>query len=104
MVGQAINNSVFRYFFEKEKLTRPNFIDWYRNMRIVLTVEDKLTYLEHLIPIALVPAPRQQLPQDVLAAHTRCVKTSKEIACLMLVNITPELQMNLEHFAAYDML
>ncbi|GKD64321.1 hypothetical protein Tco_1306429 [Tanacetum coccineum] len=41
----VVNNLVFRTFFEKEKLTGPKFIGWYRNLRIVLSVEDKLTYL-----------------------------------------------------------
>ncbi|GJS36689.1 hypothetical protein Tco_0535071 [Tanacetum coccineum] len=57
MTTQVVNNSDFRTFFEKEKLTRANFIDWYRNLRIMLSIEDKLTYLEHLIPTAPVPAP-----------------------------------------------
>nr|GEW05521.1 (E)-beta-ocimene synthase, chloroplastic-like [Tanacetum cinerariifolium] len=46
---------------------------------IVLSVKDKLTYLEHPIPIAPVLAPRQVLPQDVLAAHATWVKASKEL-------------------------
>ncbi|GKG34301.1 hypothetical protein Tco_0436997, partial [Tanacetum coccineum] len=56
MTTSVVNNSVFRIFFEKEKLTGANFIDWYCNLRIVLSVEDKLTYLEHRIPVAPVPA------------------------------------------------
>ncbi|GJW80388.1 hypothetical protein Tco_0144363 [Tanacetum coccineum] len=90
MVGQAINSSVFRSFFEKDKLSGPNFIDGYRNLRIVLTTEDKLTYLEHPILIAPVRAPGRQLPPDVLVAHTHWVKASKENSCLVLVNMTPE--------------
>nr|GEV33701.1 hypothetical protein [Tanacetum cinerariifolium] len=43
-----------RGFFEKQKLTGPNFIDWYRQLRIVLSIEDKLNYLEQPIPPALV--------------------------------------------------
>ncbi|GKA14487.1 cysteine-rich receptor-like protein kinase 26 [Tanacetum coccineum] len=42
--------------------------------------------------------------QDVLNVHAEWVKTSKEIACLMLESMTPELQKNMEHFGAYDML
>nr|GEW65598.1 hypothetical protein [Tanacetum cinerariifolium] len=52
MTTSVINNSVFRGFFEKQKLTGPIFIDWYRQLRIVLSVEDKLNYLEHHIPVA----------------------------------------------------
>ncbi|GJU14696.1 hypothetical protein Tco_1142662 [Tanacetum coccineum] len=80
MTTTVVNNSVLRIFFEKHKLTGPNFIDWYRNIRIVMLVEDKLTYLEHPIPVVPVPAPGQELPLNVLAAHTTWVKASKEIA------------------------
>ncbi|GKE66220.1 hypothetical protein Tco_1520381 [Tanacetum coccineum] len=55
MTTSSANNLVFRGFFEKQKLTGPNFIDWYRQLRIVLSVEDKLNYLEQPIPPALVP-------------------------------------------------
>nr|GEU98835.1 hypothetical protein [Tanacetum cinerariifolium] len=50
-------------FFEKQKLTGPNFIDWYRQLRIVLSIEDKLNYLEQPIP----PAP--VAPVEPLHAH-----------------------------------
>ncbi|GKE83971.1 hypothetical protein Tco_1557713 [Tanacetum coccineum] len=49
-------NSVFRSFFEKQKLTGPNFIDWYRQLRLVLSTEDKEKYLEQPIPAAPVAA------------------------------------------------
>ncbi|GJY18612.1 zinc finger, CCHC-type containing protein [Tanacetum coccineum] len=70
MTTIVVNNSVFKGFFEKQKLTRPNFIDWYRQLQIVLLVEDKLYYLEHPIPDAPVRAPGQQIPPEALAAHT----------------------------------
>nr|GFC44684.1 zinc finger, CCHC-type [Tanacetum cinerariifolium] len=62
MTTSVRNNSVFRSFFEKQKLTGPNFIEWYRKLWIVLSVEDKENYLEHHIPVAPVAAPRQQVP------------------------------------------
>ncbi|GJW02160.1 zinc finger, CCHC-type containing protein, partial [Tanacetum coccineum] len=87
-----------RGIFEKQKLTRPNFIDWYRQLRIVLSVEDKLNYLEHPIPVALVPAHAgQQVPPEALAAHAAWVKGQKEIAGLMLVTMEPDIQQNLEN-------
>nr|GEV41621.1 hypothetical protein [Tanacetum cinerariifolium] len=52
MTTSSANNSVFWGFFEKQKLTGPNFIDWYRQLRIVLSIEDKLNYLEQTIPSA----------------------------------------------------
>nr|GEU49928.1 hypothetical protein [Tanacetum cinerariifolium] len=56
MTTLVVNNSVLRGFFEKQKLIGPNFIDWYRQLRIVLSVKDKLNYLEHLILAAPVSA------------------------------------------------
>ncbi|GKE17477.1 zinc finger, CCHC-type containing protein, partial [Tanacetum coccineum] len=96
---------VFRGFFEKQKLTGPNFIDWYRKLRIVLSVEDKLDYLERPIPPAPVLAQAgQQVASEALAAHTAWVKGSKEIAGLMRMTMEPDIQRNLENLSAYDML
>nr|GFA20761.1 zinc finger, CCHC-type [Tanacetum cinerariifolium] len=94
MTTSVVKNSVFRTFFEKEKLIGANFIDWYQNLHIMPSVEDKLTYLEHPIPFAHVPAHGQVLPQDVLAAHATLVKASKEIDGLMFITMVPELQKN----------
>ncbi|GKE30336.1 hypothetical protein Tco_1445720, partial [Tanacetum coccineum] len=70
MTTTVVNNSVFRAFFEKQRLTGPNFIDWYRNLRIVLSVKDKLPYLEQPIPTMPVLPAGQVLPPDVLNTHT----------------------------------
>ncbi|GJS45099.1 ribonuclease H-like domain-containing protein [Tanacetum coccineum] len=70
MTTSVVNNSVFKGFFEKQKLSGPNFIDWYRQLRIVRSVEDKLNYLEHPIPAAPVPAQAgQQVAPKALATH-----------------------------------
>ncbi|GJR13108.1 zinc finger, CCHC-type containing protein [Tanacetum coccineum] len=69
MTTSVGNNSVFRSFFEKQKLTEPNFIDWYRQLRLILSTEDKENYLEHPIPVAPVAQPGQQVPPEALAAH-----------------------------------
>ncbi|GJU88152.1 zinc finger, CCHC-type containing protein [Tanacetum coccineum] len=103
MTTSVVNNSVFRGFFEKQKLTGPNFIDWYRQLRIVLSVEDKLYYLEQPIPPAHVPAQAgQQVAPKALAAHAAWVKGSKEIARLMLMTMEPDIQQNLENLGAYE--
>ncbi|GJS21544.1 putative retrotransposon ty1-copia subclass protein [Tanacetum coccineum] len=92
MTTTVVNNSVFRAFFEKQRLTGPNFIDWYRNLRIVLSIEDKLPLLEQPIPAMPVPPARQVLPPDVLATHSAWVKASKEISGLMLVTMDPDIK------------
>ncbi|GJU80542.1 hypothetical protein Tco_1282907 [Tanacetum coccineum] len=104
MTTSVINNLVFMTFFEKEKLTGANVIDWYRNHRIVLLVEDKLTYLEHPIPVAPIPAPGKVVPQDVLTNHATWFKVSKEIVGLMLMTMVLKHQKNLEQLGAYAML
>nr|GFA46024.1 zinc finger, CCHC-type [Tanacetum cinerariifolium] len=104
MTTSSTNNSVFRGFFEKQKLTGPNFIDWYRQIRIVLSIEDKLNYLElHIPPVPVAPA-GQQIAPEILAAHTAWVKGSKEIAGLMLMTMEPEIQRNLEPLHTHEML
>nr|GEW76596.1 retrotransposon protein, putative, Ty1-copia subclass [Tanacetum cinerariifolium] len=104
MTTSVGNNSVFRSFFEKQKLTGPNFIDWYRQLRLVLSTEDKKNYLEHPIPAAPVAPPGQQVPPQAIAAHAAWVKGQKEVAVLMLLTMDLEIQRNLAHLDAYDML
>ncbi|GJW23318.1 zinc finger, CCHC-type containing protein [Tanacetum coccineum] len=104
MTTSVGNNSVFRSFFEKQKLTGPNFIDWYRQLRLVLSTEDKENYLEHPIPAAPVAQPGQQVPPEALAAHAAWVKGQKEVAVLMLLTMDLDIQRNLAHLGAYDML
>ncbi|GJX23885.1 hypothetical protein Tco_0228330 [Tanacetum coccineum] len=105
MTTSVVTNSVFRDFFKKQKLSGPNFIDWYRQLRIVLSVMDKLDYLEQPIPPALVPAQAgQQVAPEALAAHVAWVKGSKEIARIMLMTMEPEIQLYLENLNAYEML
>nr|GEU98107.1 zinc finger, CCHC-type [Tanacetum cinerariifolium] len=104
MTTSSANNSVFRGFFEKQKLTGPNFIDWYRQLRIVLSIEDKLNYLEQpILPAPIAPAGQHVAP-EILAAHNSWIKLSKEIAGLMLMTMEPEIQRNLEHLYAHEML
>ncbi|GJY28817.1 zinc finger, CCHC-type containing protein [Tanacetum coccineum] len=104
MTTSSANNSVFRGFFEKQKLIGPNFIDWYRQLRIVLSIEDKLNYLEQPLPPVLVAPEGQQVALEIIAAHTAWIKGSKEIVGLMLMTMEPEIQRNLENLHAYEML
>nr|GEY05239.1 zinc finger, CCHC-type [Tanacetum cinerariifolium] len=66
MTTSSGNNSIFRDFFEKQKLTGPNFIDWYRQLKVALSIEDKLNYLEQLIsPAPVAPAKRLGHPMTL---------------------------------------
>nr|GFA58476.1 hypothetical protein [Tanacetum cinerariifolium] len=104
MTTSSANNSVFMGFFEKQKMTGPNFIDWYQQLRIVLSIENKLNYLKQPIPPAPVAPTGQHVAPKILAAHNAWIKGSKEIAGLMLMTMEPEIQRNLELFHAHEML
>ncbi|GJS14223.1 zinc finger, CCHC-type containing protein [Tanacetum coccineum] len=71
---------------------------------VVLSIEDKLNYLEQPLPPAPVALAGQQVAPEILAAHNAWVKGSKEIARLMLMTMDSEIQQNLENLHAYDML
>ncbi|GKA63877.1 zinc finger, CCHC-type containing protein [Tanacetum coccineum] len=79
MTTSVGNNSVFRSFFEKQKLTGPNFIDCCTTWRAIILLRD-------------------------LAAHAAWVKGQKEVAVLMLLTMDLDIQRNLAHLGAYDML
>ncbi|GKE31462.1 hypothetical protein Tco_1450784 [Tanacetum coccineum] len=74
MTTSVGNNSVFRSFFEKQKLIGPNFIDWYKQLRLVLSTEDKENYLEQPIPEVPIAPFGQQVPPAADAAHAAWVK------------------------------
>ncbi|GJV31874.1 hypothetical protein Tco_1392274 [Tanacetum coccineum] len=104
MTTTVVNNSLFRSLFEKQKLNGNNFMEWYRNLRIMLSTEDKLPFLEQPIPTLPVPPAGQANPPDVVTTHQAQVKAQKEIDGLMLMTMNPDIQKNLEHLGAFDML
>ncbi|GJZ43540.1 hypothetical protein Tco_0590795 [Tanacetum coccineum] len=104
MTTTVVNNSLFRSFFEKQKLTGNNFLEWYRNLRIVLSTEDKLPFLEQSVPVLPVPPQGQENPPDVIAQHQAWFKAQKEIVGLMLMTMDLEIQKTLENLGSNDML
>lgn len=75
----AINNSnlPLRSVHENDKLVGPNFIDWYRNLRIVLKLENKLYVLEQ--PIPETPSPSTTwFERD---AHQKHYDDALEVSC-----------------------
>ena len=98
--NQTINNSSIRSILEKEKLIGNNFLDWYRNLRIVLKAKQKFYHLKEPLP----EAPPANSTATIRNACTRRVNEQQEVACLMLASMIPELQKNLEDLAAFDVL
>ncbi|GJY06614.1 hypothetical protein Tco_0373668 [Tanacetum coccineum] len=104
MTTTVVNNSLFRSLFEKQNLTGNNFMEWYRNLRILLSTKDKLPFPEQPIPTLPVPPEGQANPPNIITTHQAWVKAQKEIVGLMLMTIDPKIQKTLEHLGAYDML
>ncbi|GJY59715.1 retrotransposon protein, putative, ty1-copia subclass [Tanacetum coccineum] len=73
-------------------------------LRIVLSIEDKLNYLEQPIPPAPVAPKGQLVASEITVAHIAWIKGSKEIVGLMLMTMEPEIQQNLENLHAHEML
>jgi len=85
---------------EKEKLNGANFIDWYRNLRIVLRNEKKEYVLEQPYP--------DDLPDGANAAARRAYEKhcndSLEVSCLMLATMSSDLQKHYENADAHTMI
>ncbi|XP_074570705.1 uncharacterized protein LOC141827377 [Curcuma longa] len=93
------NNFSLRSVLDKDKLNGANFLDWYRNLRIVLTQERKLYVLEQPIP----EAPPANAPQADRDAHKKHQDDALDVSCLMLTTMNSELQKQHEFMTAYDM-
>ena len=79
-----------RSILEKDKLTGTNFLDWFRNVRIVLTQERKLYVLENPIPAQ----PAANAPRAQRDADEKHVNDSVDVACLMLGYISGKCSKN----------
>jgi len=98
--SSPISNFCLKGLLEKEKLTGLNFIDWLRNLRIVLRMEGKIQSIE--VPLPEAPAPRAT--QALRDHYESRLKESNEVACLMLATMIPELQKGMESLGAFTML
>ena len=54
MASNTLNNLSLQSILKNDKLIGTNFLDWYRNLKIVLKHEQKLYVLEQPIPEPLV--------------------------------------------------
>ena len=100
MAAPAPSNFNLRSILEKEKLTGTNFMDWYRNLRIVLRQEHKEFVLTEPFPA--------NLPNNVPAAqrreHEKRCNDYLDISCLMLATMSPELQRQYEALDAHTII
>ncbi|GJR10767.1 zinc finger, CCHC-type containing protein [Tanacetum coccineum] len=103
MTTTVVNNLLFRSLFEKQKLTGNNFLEWYRNLRIVLYTEDKLPFLEQPIPALPVPPQGQANTPDVIQKtleHLGANDMLKELKALYVQQADQELLQTVREFHA----
>ncbi|KAJ9565666.1 hypothetical protein OSB04_001632 [Centaurea solstitialis] len=96
----STNNLSLRSILEKDKLTGSNFLDWERNLMIVLRYERKWYVLEE----PLREAPPANAPAAARNAHKKHSDDLLDVACLMLATMSPDLQAGLINTNAYDMI
>ncbi|KAJ9544491.1 hypothetical protein OSB04_024198 [Centaurea solstitialis] len=96
----STNNLSLRSILEKDKLTGSNFLDWERNLMIVLRHERKWYVLEE----PLGEAPPANTPAAARNAHKKHSDDLLDVACLMLATMSPDLQAGLINTNAYDMI
>ena len=98
----ATNNTPtlsLRLVLEKDKLNGTNFLDWHRNLRIVLMQEMKLYVLDEPIPEEpATNAPRAQ--RDTYIKHHDLV----DVKCLTLATMESELQKHMVDMEAFTMI
>ena len=89
-----------RSLHKKEKLNGTNFLDWFRNLRIVLKQERKEYVIEEPVPIE----PAANAPRAEKDNYKKHMEDMIDVGCLMLATMSPELQKQHEDFLAYEML
>ncbi|KAL6565027.1 hypothetical protein OROMI_016477 [Orobanche minor] len=96
----SINTNSLRSILDKEKLSGTNYLDWSRNLRIVLKAEKKQYILEN--PILDEPESTATIAQK--DAYNKHVNDSLDVTCLMLATTNSELQIQFEDMEAYEMM
>ncbi|KAG8485771.1 hypothetical protein CXB51_019116 [Gossypium anomalum] len=94
------NTLSLRSVLEKDKLNGLNFLDWFRNLRIVLKQEQKLYVIEKPLP----DEPLANASRADKDAYKKHLDEMVDVGCLMLATMSPELQKQHEDMVAYDMI
>ena len=88
-----------RGILDVNRLTGPNYTDWLRNLRIVLTAE-KIVYILDTV----IPTPEEGANEDEIARYVKYIDDSTLAQCYMLGSMTPELQRQHEKMDARSIL
>ena len=100
MASNTISNMSLRSILEKDKLNGTNFLDWYRNLRIVLKQERKEYILDQPVP----DEPAANAPKAQKDAYSKHLNDSIDVTCLMLGCMDSNLQKQLMEMDAYTII
>ncbi|GKA42445.1 zinc finger, CCHC-type containing protein [Tanacetum coccineum] len=98
--AQNKNNTTIRSILLAEKLICSNFTNSYRNLRIILRYEKKMKSVEQ--PAG--PPDPKTADLDTIEKYYESVNLEQEVACLIMLSMSPDLQRTLEKYNTYDML
>ena len=76
-----------RGILDVNRLTGPNYTDWLRNLRIVLTAEKNVYVLD-----IVMPTPEEGASEDEIARYVKYIDDSTLVQCYMLGSMILELQ------------
>ena len=83
---------------DQNKLTGPNYIDWKRNLNIVLTVDDYKFVLTEACP----PAPAEGASEEEAKPYKAWKKADAMARCYMLGSMSNVLQHQHENMGSID--
>ena len=100
-MAHAVATLNFNMFLEKTKLKDDgsNFVDWARNLRLILQAGKK----NYVLDATLGDEPPAMSDQDVLNAWQSRKEDYSVVQCAGLYGLEPGLQWRFEHHGAYEM-
>ena len=83
------SNVNLRSILDNNKLINPNFLDWFRNLKIVLMIEKIVYVLNRSLP----KCPHVDASNSDQNAYQKHVLDSKIASCIMCASMITKLQM-----------
>ena len=100
MASNTASNLSLRSIIEKDKLNGTKFLDWYRNLRIILKQERKKYILDQPVP----DEPAANAPKAQKDAYSKHLNDSINVTYLMLGCMDSNLQKKLMEMDAYTII
>ena len=100
MASNTISNLSLRSILEKNKLNGTNFLDWYKNLRIILKQERK----EYIFDQPVLDEPAANAPKAQKDTYSKHLNDSIDVTCLILGCMDSNFQKQLMEMDAYNII